>query len=73
MSERQRDCRHIIAYMDLDGIVQSLDQEIDRLQRVRALLSDQTTPLKVRNVSEESRARMAAAQTERRKREKAKK
>jgi hypothetical protein len=47
--------------MDLDLIVQNLDEEIDRLQRVHALLTGQTAPLKVRNVSEESRARMSAA------------
>ena len=67
--------------MDHDTIVQSIDEEIDILQRLRALLTDDTAPLKRgfarsesakrRNVSEESRARMAAAQRARRKREKA--
>jgi hypothetical protein len=51
--------------MDLDLILQNLDEEIDRLQRVRALLTGQTAPLKVRNVSEESRARMAAGSGQR--------
>jgi hypothetical protein len=32
--------------MDLDAIVQSIDEEIDRLQRVRALLTGHTVPLK---------------------------
>jgi len=51
--------------MKLDAIVQSIDEEIDRLERARALLTGQTSPLKRpkrRKVSEESRARMAAAQ-----------
>jgi hypothetical protein len=62
--------------MNLDVIVQWLDEEIDRLQRAGALLTGQTAPLKRgqapkhRKVSAESRARMAAAQRERRKREK---
>jgi hypothetical protein len=29
-----------------DSIVQSIDEEIDRLQRARALLTDHTAPLK---------------------------
>jgi hypothetical protein len=54
--------------MDLDAILQHIDEEIHRLQRVRALLTDQTAPLKRgfpprrRKVSAEARARMAAAQ-----------
>ncbi len=32
--------------MDLDGILQSIDEEIDRLQRVRSLLTGHTAPLK---------------------------
>jgi hypothetical protein len=32
--------------MDLDAIVQSIDDEIERLQRVRSLLTDHTAPLK---------------------------
>ena len=60
--------RHIIAYMDLDAILQSIDEEIVILQQVRTLLTDDTVPLppsenpKRRKVSEESRARMVAAQ-----------
>jgi hypothetical protein len=55
--------------MDLDAIVQSIDEEIDRLQRLRALLIGHTAPLKRgmpaqerKPVSAESRGRMAAAQ-----------
>ena len=54
--------------MDLDAILQHIDEEIHRLQRVRALLTDQTAPLKRgfpprrRKFSAEARARMAAAQ-----------
>jgi hypothetical protein len=55
--------------MNLDTIVQWLDEEIDRLQRVRALLTGQTAPLKRglprKKVSAVSRARMAEAQTAR--------
>jgi hypothetical protein len=32
--------------MHLDAIIQSIDEEIDRLQRVRALLTGHTAPLK---------------------------
>ena len=32
--------------MDLDAIVQSIDAEISRLERVRALLTGHTAPLK---------------------------
>jgi hypothetical protein len=56
--------------MDLDAIMQSIDEEIDRLERARALLTGQTSPLKRglpvtpgrRKVSAAGRARMAAAQ-----------
>ena len=53
--------------MDLDAILQSLDEEIDILRQVRALLTDDTAPLKPvtpgrRKVSAAGRARMAAAQ-----------
>jgi hypothetical protein len=56
--------------MDLDAILRSIDEEIDKLQRVRALLIGHTVPLKRglpvtsgrRKVSAEGRARMAAAQ-----------
>ena len=65
--------------MDLDAIVQSIDDEIDRLQRVRSLLTGRTAPLKrgfppseqdsptrKRRISAEGKARMAAAQRKRR-------
>jgi hypothetical protein len=56
--------------MDLDAILRRIDEEIDKLQRVRALLIGHTVPLKRglpvtsgrRKVSAEGRARMAAAQ-----------
>jgi hypothetical protein len=32
--------------MDLDAIVQDIDAEISRLEKVRALLTDHTAPLK---------------------------
>jgi len=56
--------------MDTAGIIQAIDAEIDRLRRARALLTEDTQPLKRgapsssgrREVSAESRARMAAAQ-----------
>jgi hypothetical protein len=53
--------------MDLTTIVQSLDAEIMRLEKLRALLTEHTAPLqraarKRKRVSEEGRARMAAAQ-----------
>lgn len=66
----------MIASMKLDAIVQAIDTEIDRLVKVRALLTDGKNPLrrglprttlpvaarKRRKVSAEGRARMAAAQ-----------
>jgi hypothetical protein len=59
--------------MDLNAIVQSIDAEIVRLEKVRELLSDQTTPTrKRRKVSAAARARMAAAQRARRAKEKRK-
>jgi hypothetical protein len=51
--------------MDLDAILQSLDEEIQTLQQVRALLTNDTAPVppgERRKVSAESRARMAVAQ-----------
>jgi hypothetical protein len=59
--------------MDITAIVQSFDAEIARLRKIRALLTEPTAPLKRRfapsepnrkrrRVSEEGRARMAAAQ-----------
>jgi hypothetical protein len=59
--------------MDVTAIVQSIDAEIMRLEKIRALLTEQTAPLepgfapseparKRKRVSEEGRARMAAAQ-----------
>jgi len=62
--------------MNLDVIVQSIDDEIDRLQRLRALLTGHTPPLKRgfppseqaaparkrSTMSAEGRARIAAAQ-----------
>jgi hypothetical protein len=76
------DFRRTSAYieaMDLVAIVQSIDDEIDRLQRVRSLLTAHTAPLKRgfptteqdsptrkrRKTSEEGRARTAAAQRKR--------
>jgi hypothetical protein len=52
--------------MDIEAIVRSLDAEISRLGKVRALLTEPTAPLKVtkkrRTMSAEGRARIAAAQ-----------
>ena len=66
--------------MEIDAIVQAIDAEIDRLGKLRALLTGHTAPLKRglpvstgrKKVSAEGRARMAAAQKARRKREKVK-
>jgi hypothetical protein len=62
----------IITAMDLEAIVQDIDAEIERLQRVRALLTSHTAPLKRgrptrerRTMSAEGRARIAAAQRKR--------
>lgn len=61
--------------MNLEAIVLAIDAEISRLEKARTLLTGQTAPSKrrlpstSRKVSEESRARMEAAQTARRKRE----
>jgi hypothetical protein len=56
----------IITGMDLTAILQSIDEEIVRLEKIRALLTDHTAPLKPtrkRNtMSAEGRARIAAAQ-----------
>jgi hypothetical protein len=57
--------------MDLDAIVESIDAEIMRLWKARALLtghtvSEQTAPTRKRNtMSAEGRARIAAAQRKR--------
>ena len=57
----------IISRMETREIIESIDAEIMRLQRVRALLTDHAAPLKPRRkVSAESRARMSAAQRARR-------
>jgi hypothetical protein len=56
--------------MDLAAIVQSIDAEINRLGKIRALLTDHAAPTNLKDeparkrkrVSEEGRARMAAAQ-----------
>jgi hypothetical protein len=62
----------IIAVMNLPTIVEEIDAEIHRLEVVRALLTGKTAPLKrgaprraPREVSSESRARMAEAQKKR--------
>jgi hypothetical protein len=62
----------IIAVMDLSMLVEEIDAEIHRLESVRALLTGKTAPLKrgaprpaPREVSSESRARMAEAQKKR--------
>jgi hypothetical protein len=66
--------------MDLEAIVQSIDAEIERLQRARSLLTVHTAPLKRglphaapirkrRTMSEETRARIVAAQRARKARE----
>jgi hypothetical protein len=59
--------------MNTDEIVQTIDAEISRLEKVRALLSDHTAPLKRgfpptkkhSTMSAEGRARIAAAQRKR--------
>ena len=64
--------------MDRDEIVEGIDAEIRRLEQARALLTGHEAPLKRgfpasairREISAETRARMAAAQKARRKREK---
>jgi hypothetical protein len=62
----------IITDMDLDAIVQDIDAEISRLEKVRALLTGHTTPLKRgmppkkrSTMSAEGRAIIAAAQKKR--------
>jgi hypothetical protein len=61
-----------ISATDLEAIVQNIDEEINRLEKVRALLSGHTTPLKRgfpprkrSTMSAEGRARIAAAQKKR--------
>jgi hypothetical protein len=54
--------------MNTDEIVQNIDAEISRLEKVRALLTDHTAPLKRGKrwtMSAEGRARVAAAQKKR--------
>jgi hypothetical protein len=58
--------------MDLEAIVQDIDAEISRLEKVRALLTGHTAPLKRGfppserpTISAEGRARIAAAQKKR--------
>jgi hypothetical protein len=58
--------------MDLDAIVQSIDAEIRRLEKARALLTGHIVPLRRgvptsgrRAMSAEGRARIAAAQRKR--------
>jgi hypothetical protein len=53
--------------MDLDAIVQSIDAEISRLEKARALLTDHIAPLKRgrRMMSAEGRARIVEAQRKR--------
>ena len=58
--------------MDLDAIVQTLDVEIGRLEKARALLTDHTAPRQRRvsiggrrMMSAEGRAAIAAAQRKR--------
>jgi hypothetical protein len=62
----------IIITMDLDAIVESIDAEISRMEKARALLTGHTAPLKRgfpptkrRTMSAEGRARIAAAQRKR--------
>ena len=58
--------------MDLDAIVQSIDEEIGRLEKAPALLTDHVAPLqrgrpnrKHRAMSAEGRGAIAAAQRKR--------
>jgi hypothetical protein len=62
----------IIAGMDLEAIVQDIDAEVRRLEKIRALLTGHTAPLKRgmpdrkrKPMSAEGRARVAAAQRKR--------
>jgi hypothetical protein len=51
--------------MDLEAIVQSIDAEIERLEKARALLTGHTAPLKRgqrSKMSAEGRARMAPSE-----------
>ena len=63
-------------HMDLKAIVQTIDEEIERLSKARALLTDHSAPLKRGlphaaparkrgTMSAEGRARVAAAQRKR--------
>jgi hypothetical protein len=54
--------------MNIDEIMQTIDAEISRLEKVRALLTGHTAPLKRAKrskMSAEGRARIAAAQRKR--------
>jgi hypothetical protein len=54
--------------MNIDEIMQTIDAEISRLEKVRALLTGHTAPLKRgkrSKMSAEGRARIAAAQRKR--------
>jgi hypothetical protein len=54
--------------MNTDEIMQTIDAEISRLEKVRALLTEHTAPLKRgkrSTMSAEGRARVAAAQRKR--------
>lgn len=63
---------HAYNHLDLDAIVQDIDAEVSRLEKVRALLTGHTAPLKrgmppkkSSTMSAEGRARIAAAQKKR--------
>jgi hypothetical protein len=65
--------RSTLRAMDITALVQDIDDEISRLEKVRALLTDHTAPLKRGGpaakkrwtMSAEGRARIAAAQKKR--------
>lgn len=66
----------IIAHMSLKAILQSIDEEVEILRKVRALLTNDTNPVKSapaqkrRMFTPEARRNMAASQRARRAREK---
>jgi hypothetical protein len=58
-----------LRHMNIEAIVQTIDAEIDRLQRARSVLTGNVAPSKraaparkLRTMSAEGRARIAAAQ-----------
>ena len=55
----------ILPGMTLDNIIASIDSEIARLQKVRALLSTETSAPKRRRLSAAARKKIAAAQRKR--------